>query len=789
MIQLVINILVVIFCGIGSICNFVFSENFIISTPVSDDGAAVLGNPAGLASRRSLNFFYQVSPPQVHQFGLQWKSFGFGYEQDSSRKSYKLVSGGRISPVLFWGIDYSFKNEQAESKQVYDFGLLWRPLRNFSLGLTSENLIHSGESSSLNLGIAVKFPKDLILWSVERKIKRLNMLWNETVTREAPLSSTLQVKLWKGLWLQGEVEWSQDQSRFQGGVLINGEQWGTTLRSVYRDQNHQKEWDRPSFALNYSQDQRPAMLKSRKRVAEIVLKGEIGEEVPGFSFFGEDGSMQSLHQILKAIRSAAEDPTVDKILIKVDELQAGLGVLEEIRDALLSARKTGKKTMCYLNRCKMSDYFLATATDEIIAAPLCLFDARGVSVEVPLYKGTLDKLGISSEFIKIGKYKSAPEVFTRDSLSAEFKENEWGLLKEIFQRLISAMAEGRKLNSDSMGVFLNRAPFHMEEARHAKLIDRVAYYPQIFESQKRSIFSKENDQPQILNYQKVKRYTQDWQKRRGIAVVVAQGTIIDGDGFIDFFSGRKFVGSRNMAELLKNLEENKAVRSVVIRIDSPGGSVTASDEIWQAMVKLKKKKPVIVSMGDLAASGGYYIACGADTIVADSSSLTGSIGIFTGKFVLKGLYDKIGYKKEILKIGQHADLYSDYRSLSDLERKRGLEQLQWLYQEFLKRVAEARRITIEKADSLAQGRVYTGKQAKAAGLVDVNGGLETAIKIAKIKAGYHQSEPVELTFYSLRKSVWQGIWTGEGSILSYLRRGFVEDPSYWVLFPWRLVLD
>jgi protease-4 len=371
-----------------------------------------------------------------------------------------------------------------------------------------------------------------------------------------------------------------------------------------------------------------------------------------------------------------------------------------------------------------------------------MLDVSGLAAEVSFYKGSLDKLGVEAQFEGVGKYKNAPNQFTEGGFTAPHREQMEALVASLFDQYVRSVAEGRGLSPQVVRALVDRGPFLASEAKEAGLVDELLYRDQI-----------EDRIPAAGRLSPggyVKGGRGFFDGRPKVALVYAVGDIVPGEGQSSPFGGG-LAGSDTIVRGLRQAGQDDAVRAIILRVDSPGGSGTASDAIWREVGVARRKKPVVVSMGDYAASGGYYIAMGADAIVAEPGTITGSIGVFSGKFSLRGLYGKLGVSQETVRRGKNATLFSSWEPWTEEERAkvRGLNVA--FYQTFITKAAEGRKKTPPEIDAVAQGRVWTGEEALRAGLVDALGGLDAAVDIARVKARIAKGQDVQIVVLPRRR--------------------------------------
>jgi protease-4 len=463
----------------------------------------------------------------------------------------------------------------------------------------------------------------------------------------------------------------------------------------------------------------------------------------------------TVRSVVDNLRKAKVDSRVKAVLLKPTGFESPFwGKVQEVRDAVLDFRKSGKPVYAYLEYAGDREYYLATAADRVFLMPSTSLDLTGVASYELFLRGTLDKFGVIPDLHHIGEYKTAVNTFTQKGFTPAHKEMDESMNRDLYEQIVRGIADGRKKNEVDVRRIIDDGPFLPEDALKAGLVDDVAYEDQVDEKlragERRNVM--EGDE-----YAHVSLGALGLNKGPRVAVIYAAGTITGGKSGYDPVNG-PVAGSDTIVEYIRQARKDHSIRAIVLRIDSPGGSATASDAIWRELVIAKNERadrPLVASMSDLAASGGYYIAMPAQVIVAQPSTLTGSIGIFGGKFVTGGLYEKLGARIESTSIGKNAEVNSPARKYNASELAKLQEQLQAFYDQFVEKVAESRHSTPEKIDMLAQGRVWTGRQAKQNKLVDELGGLDRAIAIAKQRAKIGADTEVEIVVYPPRKSFYE----------------------------------
>ena len=470
----------------------------------------------------------------------------------------------------------------------------------------------------------------------------------------------------------------------------------------------------------------------------LVLK--ISGDLPDYSpddptaeLFGI-GQPQSLSNLITQLRKAKVDKRIGAVLLDVELTGAGWGKAEELRGAIKDFRKSGKPIYAFCELGTNKEYFIASSAEKVFMPPTGDIYITGLAAEAMFYKGALDKLGVEPDVIQIGKYKNAPDAYTRNDMSEAQEEVLNSLLDQIYGSLVSGIAEDRKLSEEKVKELIDNAPYNAVKAVPLGLIDGAKYRDEVYDELRSKLGYAKDDKLRVVRAEEYKKVPADslgLNDGERVAVIYASGAITSGRSSNSPF-GAEMVGADTVIQAFNTAADDDSIKAIVLRIDSPGGSALASDLMWHAIEKAKAKKPVVVSMADVAASGGYYIACNANKIVAEPSTITGSIGVFLGKPVLKGFYDWIGVNSQYVMKGKNAGLFRETEKWTDSEREKFQEQANNIYYDnFVPKVAKGRNMDKEKVDSLGQGRVWSGGQAKENGLVDEFGGLEKAIDIAK----------------------------------------------------------
>ena len=453
--------------------------------------------------------------------------------------------------------------------------------------------------------------------------------------------------------------------------------------------------------------------------------------------FNDDSNTYGLDDILSSIKKAKENEDIKGIYLQANSLGTSYASLQEIRNALLDFKESGKFVIAYADSYTQGLYYLSSAADKVLLNPKGMIEWRGIASTPLFYKDLLQKIGVEMQVFKVGTYKSAVEPFTATEMSPANRKQVTAFISSIWSQVTEGVSASRNIPVDSLNAYADRMLmfYPAEESVRCGLADTLVYRNDVRDYLKRLVDIDEDDNLSLLGLGDMINVRKNVPKDKSgniIAVYYASGEITDYPGSATSEEG--IVGSKVIRDLRK-LKDNDDVKAVVLRVNSPGGSAFASEQIWYAVKELKTKKPVIVSMSDYAASGGYYISCSADTIVAEPTTLTGSIGIFGMVPNVKELTDKIGLSYDVVKTNKYADFGNIMRPFSEGEKALLQMMVAEGYDTFITRCAEGRHTTKEAIEKIAEGRVWTGEAAKELGLVDELGGIDKALEIAVAKAG------------------------------------------------------
>ena len=486
----------------------------------------------------------------------------------------------------------------------------------------------------------------------------------------------------------------------------------------------------------------------------------------GFPMVGVRNDL-GLQEIKDAIRKAKTDKNIKGIYLDVSRVQAGMATLEEIRNELLNFKKSGKFIVAYNALCSEKSYYLNSVADKIYLNPSGTLEFNGLSSEVVFFKGLLEKLDIQPYIFKVGEFKSAVEPFFLDKMSEPSRLQTTAFLNSLNQFSLENIAKARNIPFEKLKTISDSMLVHnADDALKYGLVTNLGYYDEVQDYMKKKTGTKEKEELSLVTlkkYEKVKGDSEESGSNK-IAVIYASGDIVDGDGDEDNIGGDKYANALRKARL------DDKVKAVVLRINSGGGSALASDVMWREVMLTKKVKPIIASMGDVAASGGYYMAMACDTIVAHPNTITGSIGVFGVLANFEGfLKNKLGVTVDRVKTGKFSDVPTVTRSMTEYEKQTIQREVQRIYDDFTSKAAQGRKMPVAQLQQIASGRVWSGIEAKERGLVDVFGGLEDAVKIAAKAAKLKEGQ------YRVRRL------PAQKSFMEQLMSGFQDQASVSVL--------
>lgn len=717
------------------VCSF-FDGNSVATVMRSN---AIFTNPAGLGIYPGIEMMYcgefgEEEP--LYNMGISLKNWGIGIRDiTGGQRILKIGSGSRLHKTLYYGSIYTF---QKGSKYKSTTGITYRPKRFLSIGLTGEweesviwTFIRDNKIAApyLRGGVAVRPFTDRLTLFCDGEYDF--DVQDEFYIDSLDYSYGIGIEPIDGVILSFIGNKNKDISLNLGvsfgKVKIGG--GGTKFK--------EKEYRR-SVSFLTSLEPYPTFIPKRKKLVELTLEGSYPEIEEGmrWKWLTIKKRKAPFYELLKKIDVIKERKDAYGVFVNFKTALLGVSQGEEIRNSLLALRKKGKKVFIARDYYGFESYWLASCADKIILTPTGSVEMLGIGAKMIYLKGTMEKLGISADIERVGKYKSAAEPFERKDMSEEDREQLSLYLDELYEPLVRGIAKGRDMAEQRVHDLINEGVyFNSDAALESGLIDILAYSCEL-DSVLKDITGKKVKRTTAEKFLKDKEIKREWKEpdKKKIALIIAEGSILTGKSGKDRIMG-KYMGSETISKILEKARKDKSIKAVVFRINSGGGSALASEIIANSIKRLAEKKPVIVSMGNIAGSGGYYIACLGDTILADEFTLTGSIGVIGMKFVIKGLYDKLGISWDIVQKGDHADMWSDLRHMTDEEKQKFKQGIEWWYKKFVDRVAEGRDTTFVHIDSIGKGRIWSGKSAKDIGLIDEIGGIFKAIEIAAEKAG------------------------------------------------------
>ncbi len=490
---------------------------------------------------------------------------------------------------------------------------------------------------------------------------------------------------------------------------------------------------------------------------KLEIEGEIVEEFFGPSFLWQRQQIH-FHHLLKLIEAARLHHSVQSLLLIIKPTVIGWAQIEEIHRLLARFHADGKRSYAYLEHADNKSYYLAAGAQRIYLSPATTLELVGLRLEVLYFKKLLEYLGIEPEVVQIGAYKSAAEPFDREGMSEQSREMGDAILTDLQERMKERIAANRSVSESQVQDWIDQGPYSAQSCAELGLTDGVYYEDELEKL-------VENEGPGLVDLPSSKLRTQDSFLRRTltfyrpqVAYIIANGVIASGESRSSR-GGRSILGADTLKHLLQAAAKQKRVKAIVLRINSPGGSALSSDLIWREIKRANERKPVIISFGDLAASGGYYIATAARKVLAAPSTLTGSIGVIGGKLNLQGLFAKVGIGVDGVEKGKRAGYTSLARPFSAEEAQVVREQMRQFYEElFLEKVAEGRQKSRDSVRQAAEGRVWTGAQALELGLLDEIGGLLEAFEAARVEAGLPETKKARIVTYT-KKWSWRSLFS------------------------------
>jgi protease-4 len=748
------------------------------STATLEDASALAINPAALAFQRSSELFISRSVNGKDQTNLFFTGGGFGTSWQQYRtggrflNNFSFGGGTDLAHGLSVGGRFSylqFLDGQGGNSPNFGLSAMYRPNGWLSAGLTVDNLAAPAVGVSVlrrayRAGVGIRPLTDRLTVSLDGQ-------WLEGDPTSAIYPTLgVQAELLPGVILRGQADSTMTYSVGLGldiGGFATGAMSGAT-RNRIGDSDMM-------YIATSDMDRRRHLDLRLPRMAYIRLEGELAD-LPVNAFDLRQDYYPGVLHLTRRIAEAKEDGRVNGLVLDFRGVAVGAGKLQELRDAIADFRTTGKTTVAYVTDAGLGEYYLASSCEKVILHPAGSLSIKGVAASVPFLRGVLDKLGVKPQFVGIGKYKSAPEQYMQKGFSAPAREQEEELIDAQYSQMVEGIAKSRRLSREEVKALIDKGMLNPPQAKEKGLVDEIAYpdqVPGMFEKGPANTYTMPNYKPNT------------WAQPDVLALVSITGAMTRGESSSNLLDGSS-VGSATITRALRDIRHNDRVKAVVVRVDSPGGDAVAADEIGRELDLLRlQNKVVIISMGDVAASGGYWVAANGTRVYAEPGTITGSIGVYTGQFAYGGLLAKLGVTTETVKRGEHADMESGFRPLSDAELTLLRDNARYTYGQFLERVAQGRRMAVSRVDELAQGRVWAGSRALDNGLIDKFGGLEAALEDARKSANLDPTTSV-VEFWPKPGAIWQTL--DDSTMDSQIRNTLKAAQRYnrmsnWMLMP------
>lgn len=625
-----------------------------------------------------------------------------------------------------------------DERHYWNIAVISRGQSPFAVAAVLSNLNRSavaGESSDIQQRYSVAYrPQGKILtFAVDALSSTERDPDDWTFVYHAELAPT------PGLYIEGFID---SESNFEVGVRANLLRYFVGSQSHFdSDANHQF----THLYIGATDNRQPSLMKEKNRRLSLSIGGTPSEN-PIQPVFGN--KRIPFGDMILGIYRAGEDETIEEMVLHIDHLRLSFAQAQELREAMQWFRSQNKRIICHITGPNNIGYYIAVAADSILLPPVSELNLIGLRAELTFYAGTMEKLGIAADMVRIGEYKTAPEAFTRESSSDENRERTNRILDDLYAQFVAGIADGRGMTPDKVRNLIDRGPFTSKDALDLGLIDGLSYRDRIVED---SFLTR---MPEITyrQYRADTLLNDGWPRIPEIAVVFAEGEITDGRVDPDPFENAARITPGVMDRAFRKAQSERSVRAIVFRVNSPGGFALAGEDIYHTTERVSKKKLIVVSMGSVAASGGYYISMAARRIFASPGTITGSIGIYGGKPVLADLYEKIDLGKELYVRGAHAGMLTWTRPFTDEERQIYFDHLKAFYEHFVTLVAKNRTLPADSIDALGRGRVWTGREALSNGLVDELGGLKQAVEYT---AEQSKLEDYRLVAFPKRRMLFQ----------------------------------
>lgn len=720
----------------------------------SDNVFSILTNPAGLSTDRSLQLLFANGYDKddfrnLYTFIFNAGHLGFAYQENTEGtnkfKRYSLGAGWKMGRTMRMGFSYNW-NTQGSLADGISLGYLFRPHKMISFGING-NFLNEPVTKKPDFQVGISFRPfgDRLTLSTDAMFFNEN---NHGYFKDVEWTFHIESEPIDGILLKGT--YNKDYFGLGVGFAFKYGKFGSY--NLFDSENNFSNGS--AHIQTSSQYFRSVFDTPKERTVYFVLNGPIIEQNRGWGLFSTQ--KLTVFQFGQIIQKLKDDETVNGIVLEINGFSAGYAKIQEMANFLKDFKESGKELIIYAKYLDTRQYLLAVEANKIYLHPAGQLNLIGIQFTSMFIKGTLDKLGIVAELEHIKEYKTASDMFTRDSMSQYQREVINSFADQFYADILDEISQKRNIQRDSLKAIINNGPYLSEDAKRLGLIDEFYY-----EDELESLFDENENSSNLMSYSTylfLKPYDYEWEvnPKEKIALIYATGTIMTGENGREFYVGET-MGDNTIAAAIRHARENKDIKSIVLRIDSGGGFAFASEVIWREVALTttgENKKPLIVSMSDIAASGGYLIAAPADEIYANPATTTGSIGIFSGKVNLQGLFEKLGIKFQHIKRGENAGLFTTTRGFTEKERQRMIYTMEGGYDRFISRVAEGRDMTKEEVDDIGRGRVWTGRQAVEKGIVDKLGGLFDALKGAEERAGIGENEEYGIIVLPKYGFVW-----------------------------------
>lgn len=779
------------------------TNQFDLPVANSDNVFSIFSNPAGLGTNRGIQLLYangydKKDFQDIYTFALNAGNFGFAYQENTEGginfSRYSLGAGWKMGRMMKMGFSYSW-NTNGSLPDGLSLGYLFRPNRIISIGLVGNFLNEpSAKKPDYQAGISFRPFNNRLTISADALFQKVT---NSDYFDDVDWRLNIDTEFLDGITLRGS--YSEDYMGLGLGIAFKFGRIGS-----YNSFDSDKKFSNGNAHIQTStQYFRSIFHKPEPKTVHLTLKGSIIEQNRGWGIFSSQ--KLTIYQFGKIIQKLKNDDTVSGIVLEIDGFRAGYAKIQEMTNFLKNFKESGKELIVYAKYLNTRQYLLAAEADKIYLHPAGQLNLTGIQFTSMFIKGTLDKLGIVAELEHIKEYKTASDMFTRDSMSQYQREVINSFADQFYADIVDEISQKRNIQKDSLRVIIDNGPYLTEDAKELGLIDTFYYWDEL-----KSFFEEDENSNNLISYSSysmLKPYEYDWEvtPKEKIALIYATGTIMTGESGSEFYVGET-MGDNTIASAIRNARENKDIKAIVLRINSGGGFAFASEIIWREVALTttgENKKPVIVSMSDIAASGGYFIACPADEIFANPATTTGSIGIYSGKVNLNGLFEKLGIKFQHIKRGENAGMYTSTRGFTDKEREKMIYTMEGGYDRFITRVAEGRDMTKDEVDDIGRGRVWTGRQGVEKGIVDKLGGLFDAIEAAEKRVGIEEDEKYGILILPEYGFKWpfsnNSILESQiadqlpSEITQLIKMGYkfhsAEDEPYMYLMPYEIIIE